>query len=384
MDKLTTIQAGIMLNVALSLCGLDKPGWAYSEHALAMATRMGLFNGTHQFQSRRMRDAADFTAWAAFSWAAYVQPTLPCTPLLTPTSEISFAFHRLPTVPDPPTTPLPSPAENPQWYGELWLRYPHSNARYPFRYGYIFKALAELMVILHDASKFLFSSPPLATTEALATTCARFTQWYAGLPPSLLPRNIALPAQLRLHLWYYQAILHTMHNSPPLLTPLTDPTVLAAFSGVHPRTLVAHAKTAFETLLRVYYLRHGFDRLDMTCTAFFLQQGFVSIEALAKGEDPARHRSTLVLVAKCLYDQGKSAHMARTLYQLLVAQLPGEVVEELGRFAGSWRGEMRAEDIRSEYVVGAGAMEGGRVGDMVQEFRELGVGEGGSEVSSPG
>lgn len=103
-----------MLNVALSLCGLDKPGWAYSEHALAMATRMGLFNGTHTFKSRRMRDAADFTAWAAFSWAAYILPTSSSMQLLTSTSEISFAFHRLPAVPDPPTTPLPNPAENPQ------------------------------------------------------------------------------------------------------------------------------------------------------------------------------------------------------------------------------------------------------------------------------
>jgi len=73
-----------MLNVALSLCGLDKPGWDYSQRALAMATRLGLFNGTHQFKSRRMRDAADFTAWAAFSWAAYVQSNPTCTQLLTP------------------------------------------------------------------------------------------------------------------------------------------------------------------------------------------------------------------------------------------------------------------------------------------------------------
>lgn len=91
-----------MLNVALSLCGLDKPGWAYSEHALAMATKMGLFNGTHLFKSRRMRDAADFTAWAAFSWAAYVQPTPTCMLLLTPNQRNLFRIPPTPHRPRPP------------------------------------------------------------------------------------------------------------------------------------------------------------------------------------------------------------------------------------------------------------------------------------------
>lgn len=73
-DRLTTIQADVTPNVVLDLCGVDQIGWAYAEHANRMGERLGIFDGTHNFKSRRMREAVDFPAWVAFIWSAYVEP----------------------------------------------------------------------------------------------------------------------------------------------------------------------------------------------------------------------------------------------------------------------------------------------------------------------
>jgi len=106
--------------------------------------------------------------------------------------------------------------------------------------------------------------------------------------------------------------------------------------------------------------------------------------SLTNDSDAMARRSTLILVAKGLYDQGKSVHFARVLYQLLYEQMPRDAVDELGRFAGmpvTWRGHLRVREIRSEYVVSTSAAEPNRVGDLIQGFKE-GTGELSSDDSA--
>jgi len=175
----------------------------------------------------------------------------------------------------------------------------------------------------------------------------------------------------------------------PSRTPEQDAEATAAFRGVRPQEILFNAKICLETLLRIYYLRHGFDHLDAACTGFLIQQGFICIEDMTKtsltnDSDAMARRSTLILVAKGLYDQGKSVHFARVLYQLLYEQMPRDAVDELGRFAGmpvTWRGHLRVREIRSEYVVSTSAAEPNRVGDLIQGFKE-GTGELSSDDSA--
>lgn len=72
-DKLTTIQAGLIINITLNSCGVDEIAWSYyCLKAMQMAQNLHLFDGPTLFRSRRMREAATFTAWAAFYWQACV------------------------------------------------------------------------------------------------------------------------------------------------------------------------------------------------------------------------------------------------------------------------------------------------------------------------
>lgn len=75
-----------------------------------------------------------------------------------------------------------------------------------------------------------------------------------------------------------------------------------------------------ETLLRIYYLRHGFEFAD----AFVIQplslMAFENLEKLKAdpyGPKSDAIRSSLILAAKGLWDQGQSCYVSRTTLHLL-------------------------------------------------------------------
>jgi len=65
--RLTTIQAGCLINATMNDFGHDKPGFEYALKALSMAQKMGLFVAT-QAAENRFEHVKVFTAWALFSW----------------------------------------------------------------------------------------------------------------------------------------------------------------------------------------------------------------------------------------------------------------------------------------------------------------------------
>ena len=112
-------------------------------------------------------------------------------------------FSRSPYSKQPPEASLPSPAENPAWYGELYLKYPVSQQLYPVKFGEIFKAKAEFRVILNELGLRLFAHQNAAADDRLSNRdasefCSRFKRWYQALPESLSPRKVVLPGHLTL------------------------------------------------------------------------------------------------------------------------------------------------------------------------------------------
>src|SRR5689334_252133 len=110
-----------------------------------------------------------------------------------------FHFFRPPLIRNPPEWLLPDPAQDPEWYGELWLKYPLNPNLFPVHFSYLFKARSELCIILNDACHLLF---PKATStfsaEDVASLYKRLTNWHTNLPACLTPRNIVLTSHLKL------------------------------------------------------------------------------------------------------------------------------------------------------------------------------------------
>jgi hypothetical protein len=114
-------------------------------------------------------------------------------------SLVSFHFLHKPLLEEPPTAPLPDPISHPEWYGELWLRYPGSSTPTSAYFGTLFKAKCDFRVILNDLCLKLFPGAPdhrgLTMKEAVAFR-RRFGQWESRLPSALSATRIVFPAQL--------------------------------------------------------------------------------------------------------------------------------------------------------------------------------------------
>lgn len=95
--------------------------------------------------------------------------------------------------------------------------------------------------------------------------------------------------------------------------------------------IITHAEVRLETLLRLYYLRHSFESYDPLLMHWLMflgdttlqkidKSGIVAPPAIAALSPPVSLeslRSTLILCAKGLYDQGHNYHIAVLVYRLL-------------------------------------------------------------------
>ena len=68
--RITTIQAGILLNLLHNMCGLDKIGRAYSVQAIALAHALRLYDDVPAVrgESSRSADGRVFTAWMLYNY----------------------------------------------------------------------------------------------------------------------------------------------------------------------------------------------------------------------------------------------------------------------------------------------------------------------------
>lgn len=101
-------------------------------------------------------------------------------------------------------------------------------------------------------------------------------------------------------------------------------------------SIVTDARNSLEILLRLYYLRHGFDQLDSYFLQFLAVIGFRSLNYLK--HEPVHPtntlRSTLVLAAKGFHDQGRNMWVSRQTLQLLSKQMEPDDWDLAQRFAG--------------------------------------------------
>ncbi|KAL7793630.1 hypothetical protein V8C37DRAFT_378517 [Trichoderma ceciliae] len=298
--RITTIQAGIVFNVFYNLCGLDEIGQVYRIHALALAHEIRLFDGpvvdeqSRDAQSDRIQKGKAFLAWALFDWETLV----------------GFSFMFAPLLKEPPNWPLPDPSEDAQWYGEVWLKYPLTRSLSPSYFGQVFKTRSQFRVIMNEFCQAAYSEGSTIMLDRANELRLKLTSWYDGLPGPLLPKTIVLPGHLQLHIYYHHLILSIFE---PLLQTKTT-------QEPSPQRIVSESKIHLQTLIRIYYLRHGFDAMDLFIVIPLMLAGSDCIDAI-NDEIPASQletlRSTLILVAKGLYSQRRNHYLAEALFRVI-------------------------------------------------------------------
>lgn len=256
-----------------------------------------------------------------------------------------FYYFRAPLRRSPPDMALPFPAAKPGWYGESWVRYSLSSTRYSTYHPQVFKAKADLWAIVNDYSLAVFGRSelgrPLPMSEML-WYYKRLVLWLENLPEALSPRKIVFPHQLLLHMQYnliLVGILKPVRNQD--WSSCGDDAQL-----VTPRQAYETAVVRYETVMRLYYLRHGFDAPNSFLVNFMGHLGQMAIDKIEAASPSStmtelnHYKSTILLVAKGLYEQGSSHYVAMVVFRLQLKLMRQEEVEMLRRLV---RIEMQEE-----------------------------------------
>ncbi|KAH7174944.1 uncharacterized protein B0J16DRAFT_364916 [Fusarium flagelliforme] len=299
---ITTVQAGIILNVFYNLSGLDEIGQAYRVSSVSMANKLNLFSGCTPGPTERIRRGNSFTAWAIYKWDALV----------------SFALQQGPLLTKPPAEPLPNPATDPQWYGEIWVKYPSNTHLTPFLFNYLFKAKSELRIIMQRFCTMSYARGIKIQAKEAYEFYTELKRWQAYLPGCLQPKGIVLPAQLQLHYYLQHLILAIME-------PLDDAEVTATLEHEPlPKEIIAEAIRNVQTLLRLYYLRHGFEAMDSFVIVPLIYISFRTFDIISDQTpqtDLELMRSTLMLVVYGLYHQNRNHYLSKVLYRVVRSRM---------------------------------------------------------------
>lgn len=90
--------------------------------------------------------------------------------------------------------------------------------------------------------------------------------------------------------------------------------------------VLSDAKIKMETLIRLYYQRHGFESYDIFIIILLAFMGFMHAKNLENSEmaDLESRRSTVVLVLKGLGDQSINCYVAKVVLRLLKGSIGSE------------------------------------------------------------
>jgi hypothetical protein len=128
-----------------------------------------------------------------------------------------------------------------------------------------------------------------------------------------------------------------------------------------PQEILELSKVRLETLIRLYYARHGFEYWDTLLLHFLTLQGFNSLEDLARLNDQADRAtrkailSTIILCAKGLHEQGRNYYLAEATFRMMREHMGPRDSTTLLRFTPS-RGEEQgmalvAKNIMSDWPI---------------------------------
>ncbi|KAF5570420.1 nitrate assimilation regulatory nirA [Fusarium phyllophilum] len=324
--SLTTLQAALVLNTIVNMFDMDPLSSAFLVRSIEIAHELGLFEPTTYIMNKKLRNSYDLTAWSLFHWQ--------CT--------LSYQFMTQPLLKTPPKASLPDPDHDPDWYGEIWLKYPSSSTLVPLRTGLVFRAKMSFSIVLNEAmleiqedstDSYLFQHGG----KKIIQIAKVLDTWYKAMPEPLSPTKMVSPSQLKIHLHYcyvivqlYEILAPGGQRQAPSL-PIEEEELQKSLSKY---------RGYFETILRIHYLRHSFEYGNMMLTRFLAMLAFLSlnkIESLTTSKepehittgsgldvgdtDPKEARATLLIAQKGLSDQGRGYYLPKTLLRDVLSNM---------------------------------------------------------------
>lgn len=129
----------------------------------------------------------------------------------------------------------------------------------------------------------------------------------------------------------------------PMVTRLDNPQFTDVFSqsfGQKPRELLSSSKRSFETVIRLYYLRHGFEALDCFMVQYLSMLAFMArgaIHANMPKTTIQTLQSTIILAAIGLRDQSTSFYTGRMVFKAVRSGMRREEIKLIDRFTAQGR-----------------------------------------------
>ncbi|KAK2608972.1 hypothetical protein QQS21_002452 [Conoideocrella luteorostrata] len=328
-SRLTTIHAGLVITLMHNMSCMDKVGWTYTLQAITIAHNLRLFDSSMRVKNSKERRARDFTAWALFNYQC-----LHCYVMFDET-----------VIKNPPNITLPDPSVDPDWYGQIWVKYPLSPRPVSTHFEHLFKACADIRIIMNDICLQCFRKPASSrkvTLEQALQFRTRLKNWQKDLPGPLTPERIVYPSHFILHM-NYQTVLLNLHEPSQADDSFDHGHIARAFAG--------EANAHLETLIRLYFLRHGFESFDPFLIHPLNVLGFSTINKINANPaslDINTTRSTIVLAAKGMYDQGQCHYIGQVTLRFIKSSMRPEETQLLGRFAAS--GDIDEDEIPERHM----------------------------------
>lgn len=111
------------------------------------------------------------------------------------------------------------------------------------------------------------------------------------------------------------------HLALAIFEPLVDTKLDAdLIHSPSPHQIVTEATRNLQTLIRVYYVRHGFEAMDLFIVVPLIYIGLKCLETIKQDipkADLDLMRSTLMLVVNGLYYQRQNHYLAEVLYRVM-------------------------------------------------------------------
>jgi hypothetical protein len=152
---------------------------------------------------------------------------------------------------------------------------------------------------------------------------------------------------------------HPFLQSETSFNRLTRGGSFQEYSGFSPARLYGESKASLQTLLHMFYHRHGFEDYYIFLLQVLVQLGFDSLERLRTPEAQQQHfpavmkatRATLILCAKGLRDQGRNFYLSELVFRILRDKMNPVDVKLLKDWA-QIKDEEKRERLMAEHVYG--------------------------------